>query len=243
MLCLRLLLLLKPGGLLGLSHGCLSLRLPSEEEGDPEEGQHEDAPGRSQETEARKERPHLEPRQTRSRAARRPDKAIYVPRAMRDKAAPTSDPASARLTPDSSGRSPKRRTSGTSPEIGARQETASQATDASASEQEVSELPSACSGQTPPEAWDQTLSNFMAMSLKQQEPDETVSPAVELPAGGAGDLEDFTQEVCSVCQGSVPHCGLFPALHLYLAPWAPDPPSTPHRTSGYRNEWNVCFRR
>uniref|UniRef100_A0A3B3Q9P6 R3H domain and coiled-coil containing 1 n=1 Tax=Paramormyrops kingsleyae TaxID=1676925 RepID=A0A3B3Q9P6_9TELE len=181
------------------------LRLPSEEEGDPEEGQHEDVQGRSQETEARKERPHLEPRQTRSRAPRRPDKAIYVPRAMRDKAAPASDPTQAQLAPDSSGCSLKQSTSGTSPEIGtdleaqsflpASQETASKATNESASEPEVSELPSDSSGQASPAAWDQTLSNFMAMSLKHQELDETVSPAVELPAGGAADLEDFTQEI------------------------------------------------
>ncbi|XP_048876313.1 R3H and coiled-coil domain-containing protein 1 [Brienomyrus brachyistius] len=181
------------------------LRLPSEEEGDLEEGQHEDFQGRTQETEARKHRPHLEPRQTRSRAARRPDKAIYVPRAMRDKAGPGSDPTQAQLTPDNSGCSPKKSTSGTGPEIGtdlegqsflpASQDTGSKATNKSASEQEVSELPSDSSGHASLAAWDQTLSNFMAMSLKHQALDESGSPAVELPAGGAADLEDFTQEI------------------------------------------------
>ncbi|KAG7476314.1 hypothetical protein MATL_G00081530 [Megalops atlanticus] len=172
---------------------CFShLRLPPENDSDAEGGACEQTRLRGKGVDSSKRSPAPEPRQTRSRSQRRPDKAIYIPRAMRERErpAPPAPPATGSAGCSLS-LSPSEESCPNTPEAPppANQETACDSADESLGEPEACPVLADAKGFT----WDQDISIFMAMTLDDQSDDG--SSAAQPEAEAAKDSGDCMQEI------------------------------------------------
>ncbi|KAI1904960.1 hypothetical protein AGOR_G00011050 [Albula goreensis] len=206
---------------------CFShLRLPPEDSSDmeggdceqPREGGTRELAGvRSGGMESGKRDRVSETRQTRSRSHRRPDKAIYVPRAMRERVGPGSPapPAPATSTPPALPQPspPAIGSTSCSLSLSASEESCPDIPEALApttNEEPVSDCTNVLLG-TPEDPlgpvgdgcpWEQTVSYFVAMSLDESLDDRSgsyssVQPDAQLQVEGTKDSEEYIQEISS----------------------------------------------
>ncbi|XP_072515444.1 R3H and coiled-coil domain-containing protein 1 [Salminus brasiliensis] len=164
---------------------------PKQDSGDTEGSVYEQPCGWDRRLEIRSVGQSAGHRSTHSRGTRRPDKAIYVPRALRQKVCESSERSN----------EPSRRCSSsclstTSEPPAANQEPAVYSSEESVGEHEVfTEVPR--SGPYPwPPAWEQTVSYFMEMRLEdQEEGDCSNNTPTESPS--QSESKEETSDICS----------------------------------------------
>ncbi|XP_018608198.1 R3H and coiled-coil domain-containing protein 1 isoform X1 [Scleropages formosus] len=170
------------------------LRLPLEREGEADADAHKQAPGRDRATEGGKGSQPPEPRRMRSRGTRRPDKAIYVPRAMR--IAASQGPDQVELNPPSCTLSPSAAEESCPDAANEKLPQPPAAPDESAGKAEVSDP--LADPETPPAVLEETVSYFISMSLDSEKEDSSgiAEPATsQVPGEAKEDPEDFTREI------------------------------------------------